>query len=184
MVGLVNQGIRDLVVARHGEAAWERIATRAGLEGPAFVTMKGYDDRLTYALVGAASEELGLPPAQLLEAFGEHWILYTAERGYGALLDLCGSTFVDFLGNLDALHGRLALSFEGLRPPALSVDGLGEGSFRLVYRSEREGLAPMVVGILRGLAKRFGVVAVVEQVRRREENGEDEFLVRYAEAAA
>jgi len=41
------------------------------------------------------------------KAFWEYWILFTAEKGYGEMLNLAGSTLPDFLKNLDMLHGRV-----------------------------------------------------------------------------
>ena len=71
MYGLVNCAIQDLVTSKFGEDTWERIRSRAGVTSPRFVAMSAYPDEITYALVGAASEELHLTPAQILETFGE-----------------------------------------------------------------------------------------------------------------
>ncbi len=70
MYGLVNKAIHDMVVGNFGEAAWNRIRQRAGIEDEVFVAMEPYDDALTYRLVRAASEQLGAPADDRLEAFG------------------------------------------------------------------------------------------------------------------
>ena len=66
--------------------------------------MSPYPDKLTFDLVGAVCQVLKADANDVLEAFGEYWILYTADQGYGNLMDLTGGSFVDFLGNLDMLH--------------------------------------------------------------------------------
>ena len=183
MYGLVNKAIEELVVATAGEEAWSRIRARAGLEVPVFVRMEAYPDSITYDLVAAASAELGMTPEAVLEAFGEHWILYTAKEGYGELLALGGSSFRDFLLNLHDLHTRVGLSFPHLRPPSFACEEIDASTLRLHYDSTREGLAPMVVGLLRGLGRMFHTEVTVEQVARRAEAGRDEFLVRYQQGA-
>ncbi len=49
--------------------------------------MKPYPDDLTYKLVGAACEVLNASAEDVLKAFGEYWILFTAEKGYGEMLN-------------------------------------------------------------------------------------------------
>ena len=163
MYGLVNIAIEQIISQRFGSEAWERIAKTAGVSSPSFVSMEAYDDAITYGLVAAASTELDLTQEQILVAFGEYWILYTAEEGYGELLDLSGSTFEEFLSSLDTMHTRVALSYPQLRPPSFRCEKQDDGTLELHYTSHRSGLAPMVIGLLRGLAKRFDVNISVEQ---------------------
>lgn len=182
MYGLVNEAIRDLVVKEHGEAAWARIAARAGAQTHSFVSMCPYDDGVTYKLVAAVSKELGAPANAVLEKFGEHWIGFTAERGYGNLLELCGRSFAEFLEQLDSIHARMKLAFPKLDPPIIVSTRLAPGLVRLDYSSRREGLAPMMVGLLRGLGRRFGIAVEIEQTETRAEHGADRFLIRYEES--
>lgn len=180
MYGLVNVGIRELVVRSYGVETWKRVLDKSGVGEGAFVAMRSYDDATTYALVGAASEVLGVPAEQILETFGEHWILFTAKGGYGSLLDVCGRDFPEFLQALDAMHGRIMVSFPDLQPPIIQVQERGDGRMRVVYRSPRPGLAPMVVGLLRGLGKRFEVEVEVDHVVKRPAGSDtDEFEVRW-----
>jgi hypothetical protein len=180
MYGLVNKAIEDLLRRDHGTDVWDRIRRRAGVEDTVFIGMRAYCDRVTYDLVAAASAELGVDPATLLEAFGEYWILYTAEEGYGELLAMGGKSLCEFLLHLDELHTRVALTFRDLRPPSFRCTDVEEGSLRLHYESERPGLAPMVTGLLRGLGRMFNTEIDIERVARREDGADhDEFLVKY-----
>ncbi len=96
MYGLVNKAVVDLVVSKFGEEKWQAIKKKAEVDVDVFVSMDAYPDDLTYRLVGAASEVLKLAPEQVLEAFGQHWVLYTAAEGYGPMLDASGKTLKEF----------------------------------------------------------------------------------------
>ena len=175
--GLVNKGIKDLIEQRHGTDMWQRVAGAAGCEDITFLSMEVYDDALTGRLVAAASEELGVAPTDLLEVFGEYWIKYTAAEGYGELMDLFGKSLREFLDNLDNMHARLGLSMQELLPPRFSFDELEEGKYLLHYESSRSGLAPMVVGLLRGLAQRFDTDVEVTHQRPGEQVDHDVFVI-------
>lgn len=166
MYGLVNQGLEDYIRQQFGHANWEAILARAGLDLDMFVAMQSYPDELTGRLIGAGSDILGLTPESLLEGFGEHWILYTAQAGYGDMLTMFGSTLEEFLLNLDNLHSHVTLTFPALRPPSFSVQPDSDGdTLQVHYRSTRHGLAPFVIGLLRGLGKRFGQDLTIQHLQ-------------------
>src|SRR5882724_8829575 len=122
MYGLVNQALEDFVRKGFGNAAWDRIRDGAGIGLDMFISMDSYPDDTTYKLVGAATEVLEMDASQVLEAFGEHWVLYTAQSGYGEMLAMFGSDLRSFLNNLDNLHSHVAMSFPALRPPSFTVE--------------------------------------------------------------
>lgn len=184
MYGLVNQAIKEMAVRRGGQELWAAIVERAGVELPVFVAMETYDDDLTFRLVEAASGATGMAPDEVLEAFGEHWILYTAEQGYGPLLGAMGATLSQFLRNLDAMHSRIALTMPALRPPSFACDELDEKTLRVQYWSDRAGLGPMVVGLLKGLGARFELDVTVTVTDRPEDVDFDTFLVTYEPSSA
>jgi hypothetical protein len=175
MYGLVNKAVVDLVVSKFGQDTWNAIKTKAEVDVDVFVSMDGYPDDITYRLVGAASEVLKITPEQVLEAFGEYWVLYTAQEGYGPMLDASGTTLREFLENLDALHARVALTMPELRPPRFRLVPVDGQTMMLEYHSTRQGLAPMVVGLLKGLSIRFNTPIEVTHARR---DNHDEFTLR------
>lgn len=179
MYGMVNRAIQDLVTTQFGEDKWDIIKEKVGFEDGFFISMKSYPDQLTYDLVGAASETLNLEASQVLEAFGEYWILYTAEEGYGEMLSLSGENLSSFLSNLNMLHDRITHIMPDLKPPKFSVEERAENDVLLTYESDREGLTSMVVGLLRGLGKRFGKNCTIKQVAFREEANKDVFQVTW-----
>lgn len=183
MYGLVNKAIEGLVCKEFGEQTWQRILDTARVDESAFVSMQAYPDAVTYNLVGAASQVLDVPAAKLLETFGEYWTLYTVNEGYGEMMTMFGSSLREFLGNLDRMHARIAMGFTELRPPAFRVEDLpSESALLLHYHSEREGLAPMVIGLVRGLAKRFSENVEISQVGSRADLGHDVFRIQYLQA--
>mgnify|MGYP002777753412 CR=1 FL=1 len=181
MYGLVNKAIQDMVCRYHGEAIWERIKQLADLEDlDFFISMEAYPDDVTHRLVGAACKVLGMSGEEVLKAFGEYWVTYTAEEGYGELLNSAGKSLPEFVENLDNLHARVGLSFPQLRPPSFDCEHSSETAMDLHYHSDREGLAPMVIGLLHGLGKRFHTQVQVSQTQFREQGADhDVFAIQY-----
>ena len=164
MYGIVNRAIEELIVEKFGAEKWEEVKEKAGFKSEGFMTLKPYPDELTFQLVTAASEILSIPADALLEAFGEYWILYTAERGYGEMLNLAGDSLPAFLKNLNMLHGRVSNLMPELAPPQFECINEQENSIDLIYRSHRNGMVPMLLGLIKGLGKRFGKEVVIQQV--------------------
>ncbi|QLE49794.1 heme NO-binding protein [Nostoc sp. C057] len=180
MYGLVNKAIQDMVCSRFGEETWKQIKHKAEVDVDVFLSMEGYPDDITHKLVKAASVILSLSPKQIMQAFGEFWVQYTAQEGYGEMLDMSGDTLPEFLENLDNLHARVGVSFPKLQPPSFECTDMEENSLSLHYRSDREGLTPMVIGLIQGLGTRFDTEVHITQTQNRDEGAEhDEFLVIY-----
>lgn len=163
MYGMINEAMRRLVSESSGAEAWTEIAARADVP-ETYAALSYYDDDVTYALVGAASEVLGTPGPGLLRDFGHYWTTRVGPENYSDILGATGTDVVSILSNLDHMHARLQSLYPDLRPPSFSVTGEGPDSFEVRYSSEREGLAPFVVGLLEGLGDLYGTPARVEQV--------------------
>ncbi|WP_193200238.1 heme NO-binding domain-containing protein [Nostoc sp. MG11] len=180
MYGLVNKAIQDMVCSRFGEEIWKEIKQKAEVNVEVFLSMEGYRDDITHRLVRAASVVLGLSSSEIMQAFGEFWVQYTAQEGYGEMMDMSGDTLPEFLENLDNLHARVGVSFPKLEPPSFECTEIEEDSLNLHYRSSREGLTPMILGLVKGLGTRFDTEVHVTQTQSRDEGAEhDEFLVLY-----
>jgi hypothetical protein len=178
MYGLVNAAIQDLVTSKFGKDKWEAIKAKVGVDIGAFSRMEPYPDDLTYKLVGATSEVLGISADDALKAFGEFWVLYTGTAGYGDIMEMAGGSLRDFLFNLDNLHTRVGQSFPKLRPPSFRFDVIDDDLIRMHYHTAREGLCPMVIGLLNGLAKRFESELKIEHDRCKRSGAEHcEFLL-------
>lgn len=169
MYGLVNKAIEDMVTHLKGAAAWEALKRDAAVDVDTFVGMDQYDDAVTYRLVASASRMLNLPPDEILEAFGEYWTMYTVEKGYGHLMNAAGENVFDVLQNLDDMHTRLEMLYPNMRIPRFELVRESDTVGLLRYDSDRDGLAPMVIGLVKGLGKRFQTPVVVERLDRRED---------------
>lgn len=161
MYGMVNKAIEGLVTEKFGEDTWFDVVERAGVEEESFISMDPYPDEVTYKLVGAASEVLETPADALLEAFGVYWIKYVGQKGYGPMMDLERKTLAEFLSGLDAMHSRVAAAMPKLKPPSFKLNIVSEQLYELGYYSDRPGLGPMVVGLLKGLMEIKGLTGQV-----------------------
>lgn len=171
MYGLVNKAIEDLAILVGGYEAWERIQDVAGLSIVEFISSDVYDDDVTYRLVDAASEVLGMPAHEVLRAFGRHWVLYTGRHGWGPIMSSFGDTLEEFVGNLDSLHARVSLTLPSLRPPRFAHRIGSDGALELTYSSVRAGLTPMAVGLIEGLGEMFGEPVDVTVLSTGEDEG-------------
>lgn len=184
MYGLVNKAIEQLVRENHGNDVWHEIAKKANVD-QSFILMKSYPDHVTYDLVEAASEILETPSEVILESFGEHWIQYTVDEGYGKTLSLYGESVFEFLQNMDNLHAQIRLNFPELRPPVIGCEKISSDQIAVSYKSERAGLAPMLVGLIRGLGIRFATPVDIEYINTNDSaSGEEKFLVTFAQIKA
>jgi hypothetical protein len=184
MYGMVNRAIQELVCAKFGDEAWEQIKSVSGVDAELFIRNETYPDDVTYRLVGAAAQVLGVDASVVLETFGEHWILSTAREGYGDLLDAAGKTLPEFLQNLPNFHSRVVLIFPKLKPPRFRCTDVQADSLTLHYYSHRPGLTSMVVGMVRGLGKMFDTNVTTEVLVSAASGADhDEFRVRWGEAA-
>lgn len=183
MYGLVNKAIEDMVCSYYDEDTWDTIKAKAGLEDiDYFINMEGYPDDVTHRLVRAACEVLHMTSLEVLQAFGEYWVTFTATEGYGELMDSAGGDLPEFLNNLDNLHARVGLSFPKLKPPEFECAEQTEDAMDLHYRSTREGLAPMIIGLVKGLGKRFNTTVEIAHTQSREQGADhDTFSIQYQE---
>lgn len=180
MHGLINRAIEQFVVSMKGEAGWRGVCAHAGVQADGFVSMQSYDDDITYRLVGVISERLAMTPEQVLEALGELWVTYTVQQGYEDVMAATSTNLREFLMNLNEMHGRIELVFAELRVPLFRVEDLSETEYKLFYASERSGLSPMVLGLVKGLAKRFGQNVEVVQIHAKTAvSDQDIFHIRH-----
>lgn len=179
MYGLVNKAIEEMAIKVGGTDVWSAIKLKAGVDNPTFISMQVYPDELTYKLVDSASEIFGIPADELLRQFGKHWILFTAKEGYGDLLKISGNNLQEFIENLDNMHSRIASAMPELNPPSFECSQIQETTLQIRYFSDREGFAPMVIGLLEGLGEMFAVDIKVAHVQTKAAKGFDTFEIEY-----
>lgn len=147
MYELVSRAMKDLVTTRFDAATWDRIHERArfGSFEQAFAEAP---EEAACAIVRATAAELHLPRELVLEILGAHWIeMVTRDEAIPARVET--SPFGPS-GPLGAIHARLACrTSDDARLDARELDG----ETRLSVRSRREDWAPVVVGLVKGLAR-------------------------------
>ena len=72
---------------------------------------------------------------------------------------------MEFLQHTNDLHDRITSTFIGYTPPYFEVSN-NDNRVALRYESKREGLTPFVIGVIKGLAKRFGSTLTFEPVEK------------------
>ena len=103
MYGMINKAIRTLVIREAGEEVWEQVLVASEIDEDVYEDLEGYDDGVTFALVGATSETLGVPPGDVLEMFGVYWAVDVAPKGYGEYFNAFGDDFESFVAGLDEM---------------------------------------------------------------------------------
>lgn len=176
MYGMVNQGIRTFISDNHGPEKWAAICEDAGIETDAFEVTRVYDDDITYKLVSSISKCLDLSTETVLEVFGTYWTVFARETPIGKLIQFGGDTFLDVLDNLDDLHTRVTMSMPELKPPSFELEDVSESVYLLHYHSVRDGLAPMVVGLVHGLAEQYGESVSIRQVANKAEGADHDIF--------
>lgn len=180
MYGLVNKAIEDLVISNYGEDRWQLIKQKAGVDIEVFISNEGYSDEITYQLVGAASEVLGVTVREVLIAFGEHWVMKTAMHGYGVMMRSGGTTLKEFLINLPNLHTRVQMIYPNLEPPRFECHDVTDTSMTLHYFTHRPGLTDFVVGIVQGLGKIYNTpTTITTEALKTEGADHDVFAVNW-----
>ncbi|GFS53639.1 guanylate cyclase soluble subunit beta-1 [Nephila pilipes] len=170
MYGFVNHALEILIVRNFGEEMWEKIKAEAQIvmEGQ-FLVRLIYEDEITYHIVFAAEKCLGIKAADILELFGRNFFDFCQESGYDRILKVLGATPRDFLQNLDALHDHLATIYPGMRAPSFRcTERPADGALILHYYSERAGLEPIVIGLVKAVASKLHNTEVeVEVVKQK-----------------
>lgn len=182
MYGMVNDGIRRFVVENHGHAAWAEVCSKAGVADDCFDTLSTAPDSVTYDLVGAICDHFDLEADVALKAFGEYWPEFATNTAFGKLIDFSGEGFVGCLEGLDEMHDRIAATMPHLRPPSFELVAISDTTFHLHYMSHRPGLAPMVYGLLFGVAKHFDVKINVKHLPQQlNHDGAETFFIEVLE---
>ncbi|HEX4957764.1 MAG TPA: heme NO-binding domain-containing protein [Lacibacter sp.] len=176
MYGIVNKAIEDLVKANFGEEKWDAVKERSGIDVDFFISNEPYDDDITYKLAGAVSEEMNMPVTDVLQAFGEWWVLKTGKEKYGGLMAAGGSSLREFLVNLPLFHNRVMLIYPKLTPPEFKVSNVEERSIHVHYFSKREGLQEFVRGLLSGLGKMYDTPVLIELMQTRDAGSDHEIF--------
>ncbi|XP_071951091.1 guanylate cyclase soluble subunit beta-2-like isoform X2 [Antedon mediterranea] len=179
MYGFINQCVKSLVEEKFGTEAWIKIRDKAQADD-GYISHGCYDDDVTLRLVSAACEVAGLSTDAVLEAFGAHFFTFCQISGYDEMLRALGGSLKAFLENLDSLHSYLSMSYKEMEAPSFRCERGENNALVLHYYSHRKGLHPIVVGIVKAVAKEFFDsevrMKVLSQTHEEERNGKKEHV--------
>lgn len=162
MHGLMNRAIQCFVRDTYGAEAWLDVARAARLGFTSFEAMLTYDDALTFRVLDALTEKIGLPQDALLEDMGTYLVSHPNTESLRRLMRFGGVTFIDFLHSLDDMHDRARLAVPDIDLPRLELRLHTADSFTLLVCSPIRGFGPVMVGILRAMADDYGVLGMVD----------------------
>lgn len=73
-------------------------------------------------------------------------------NGYDPVLQTLGNDFFTMLNNLDSLHDNFLAAFPEMKVPLIRPQRNQDNSLSIHYYSERQGLAPFMMGALKSAA--------------------------------
>lgn len=162
MKGVVFNLLEEFVRRAHGEDAWDGLLARARLDG-AYTSLGNYADGDLGALVTAASEMLGQPPAKIVRAFGRKALPMLAEK-YPNFFTPFPSTRPFLLALNDIIHPEVNKLYRGAETPEFEFDASADDVLVMGYASRRR-LCDFAHGLIEGAAAHYGEEVTIEQPR-------------------
>ncbi|XP_074521097.1 guanylate cyclase soluble subunit beta-2 [Halichoeres trimaculatus] len=169
--GFINSCLQSLVMEKFGQDTWDKLSSLPGVQDT-FMTYTVYDDVLTVSLVQEACSLLDVSADVFLKLFGEHFFSFCKHAGYDTMLRTLGGNLAEFIGNLDALHSYLALSYQEMNAPSFRVEMTHGGEMLLHYYSDRKGLYHIVPGIMEAVGREFFNTKVTMEILSQSEEDE------------
>ena len=162
MKGIIFNLLEEIVTRNQGEAAWDDLLDKAGLDG-AYTSLGSYPDDEFEGLLGAAAGPLGLSPGECLRWFGRSAMPLLAER-YPAFFNGHHTTIPFVLSVNTIIHPEVRKIHPGAQCPVFRFEQAADGALRLGYQSQRRFCA-LAEGFIQGAADHFGETAHVEHLR-------------------
>lgn len=160
MKGIIFNLVEEVVTESYGPDTWDSLLDAAALDG-SYTSLGSYPDSDLFALVGAASTALGVPPGEVVRTLGEGAIPLLAERFPEFFAPHAGTrTFLLTLN--DIIHAEVRKLYPDADLPEFDFDSSTEEEITLGYRSERR-LCQLAEGFIVGSARHFGEAAAIDQ---------------------
>jgi hypothetical protein len=182
MHGFIFSELRKYADTKLGSGAWNRLLASAGLGTKLYLPIQEYPDSDAVALVGAAAQEAGASPIEVLEDFG--YFLAPSLLGlYRTLVQPDWKT-LDLLEHTEhTIHSVVRARNPGAKPANLQAVRLAPDMVDLVYSSQRK-LCPVAKGIIRGMAAHYGESITINETACMHEGADAcRMEVRVAEVA-
>ena len=162
MKGIVFSEFVEMVETRFGAEVADAIITAGQLQSGGIYTAVGtYDHHEMLALIDGLSDRTGMPPGELVRAFGAHLFGRFAEL-YPTFFGDVGSAF-DFLSRIEAhVHSEVRKLYPDAELPTFDISRPDADTLELVYRSRRP-FADLALGLIQGCSSHFGEEIAIEE---------------------
>jgi hypothetical protein len=147
MKGIVFNLFEQVVVAEHGEAAWDELLDTAGLDGT-YTSLGSYADREMMGLVAAAAASFSLEPNDVLRWFGRRSMALLAQS-YPDFFTPHRTTLPFVLSVNSIIHPEVRKLYAGAQCPNFDFEEAADGTLLMGYRSERQ-LCALAQGFIEG----------------------------------
>jgi len=162
MKGIIFNLLEDVVIRRHGEAAWEKLLDQACVSG-AYTSLGSYPDGELERLVETAADTLGISPGGCLRWFGRAAMPLLAER-YPAFFTGHRTTLPFLISVNEIIHPEVRKIHPGAHCPVFRFEQAADGALRMGYESQRR-LCALAEGFIEGAADHFGETVAIEHLR-------------------
>jgi hypothetical protein len=158
--GIVFNLLETVVVREHGDEVWELLLEQAGLDG-VYTSIGSYDDRELVALVGVASEHLGVGSEEVIRWFGRSALPLLADH-YPQLFTPHRNTRSFLLTLNSIIHPEVRKLYPGAVTPEFEFDASSPEVLVMGYESPRK-LCAFAEGLIHGAADHYGERAFIDQ---------------------
>ncbi len=153
MKGSIPACLKEMVINKFGEEAWEKSLENAGLSGYViFVPMEDVPDEDVLKLVNSVCKVLNIPLTQLADAFGDYWVNKYGKEVYSMYYK--GNSAKEFLLNMDDVHQMVTRRIPNAHPPRFDYEWKDDNTLIMTYKSKRK-LIDFVVGLVKGVGKYY-----------------------------
>ena len=152
MKGIVFNLLEEVVVARHGEAAWDSLLDATNLSG-SYTSLGSYPDEEVGKLVVAGADALGMTPAEVLRWFGREAMPLLAKR-YPVFFAEHRTAQSFILSVNDIIHPEVRKLYAGAHCPFFRFEQRPDGALVMTYDSPRK-LCALAHGFIEGAGDHF-----------------------------
>jgi hypothetical protein len=160
MKGVIFNLVEEVIIGRFGEDTWDTLLDEAGLDG-AYTSLGSYPDEQLFALVGAASNQLGVDGDAVVRLLGQEAIPLLADR-YPMFFEPHTTTRAFLLTLNDIIHPEVRRLYPGADVPTFGFNDDGADALVITYHSARK-LCALAEGFILGAAGHYGEEVAVEQ---------------------
>lgn len=162
MKGIIFNLLEEVVSSHHGEAAWETLLEKAGVDG-VYTSLGSYPDSEIETLVATAGTMLGIPREECLRWFGCEAMPLLSQR-FPAFFKNHRTTIPFVVSVNDIIHPEVRKIHPDAHCPTFRFEHTADGALQMGYKSPRQ-MCALAQGFIEGAAHYFNEQAHVEHLR-------------------